>query len=168
MHPVFTYASSFYMCTQFLHLLPVFCLACSFDIIKCIQFKIAFPWVCWGEMRIAWHKTREGKKLSCLQSTSERKIQLLKSTPHQWSLKMVNREIWKKLKFLWIKHSCIMILQMVSHTTINIPMKGHVHGQFSDMNETTKHKVLTKYLWMTSLPMSSALTMALSPTTLPP
>ena len=35
---------------------------------------------------------------------------------------------------------------MVSHTTINIPMKGHVHGQFSDMNETTKHKVLTKYL----------------------
>ena len=80
------YASSFYMCTQFLHLLPVFCLACSFDIIKCIQFKIAFPWVCWGETRIAWHKTREGKKLSCLQSKSERKIQLLKSTPHQWSL----------------------------------------------------------------------------------
>ena len=164
MHPVFTYASSFYMCTQFLHLLPVFCLACSFDIIICIQFKIAFPWVCWGETRIAWHKTREGKKLSCLRGYSY--WNLLHTNDH-WI--MVNRKIWKKLKFLWIKHSCLMILQMVSHTTINIPMKGHVHGQFSDMNETTKHiKVLTKYLWMTSLPMSSALTMALSPTTLPP
>lgn len=39
-----------------------------------------------------------------------------------------------------------MILQMVSHTTINIPMKGHVHGQFSDMNETTKHNGTYKIL----------------------
>ena len=48
----FTCASSFYICTQFLDVHPVFCPACSFDIIKCIQSKIAFPWVRWGEMRI--------------------------------------------------------------------------------------------------------------------
>ena len=162
MHPVFTYAYSFYMCTQFLHLLPVFCLACSFDIIKCIQFS--------GERRELHDTKPEREKNSPIYKAKVRERysywNLLHTNDH-WI--MVNRKIWKKLKFLWIKHSCLMILQMVSHTTINIPMKGHVHGQFSDMNETTKHiKVLTKYLWMTSLPMSSALTMALSPTTLPP
>ena len=42
-----------YMCTQFLHAHSVFCLPCFFEIIECIQFKIAFPWVCKGEMQIA-------------------------------------------------------------------------------------------------------------------
>lgn len=164
------------MCIQFLHMHPVFTCAPSFLPSLFLWYhqmysvKNSLSLGLLGRDANCMTQNQRGKKNSPVYKAQVRERysywNLLHTNDH-WI--MVNRKIWKKLKFLWIKHSCLMILQMVSHTTINIPMKGHVHGQFSDMNETTKHiKVLTKYLWMTSLPMSSALTMALSPTTLPP